>query len=183
MIIPSAIQYLRTHGVPIGAAGGSYAGSLHVEVVAGSAAGTWVGARTSAPTPSGGAFGLFTPAAVPGSEGQDAASIYGLRSDTVNRSNVAVVNVGDTDDGSITLSIQAFDGETGAAKGTPTAVVLAPGQWQQFNNFLAGVGVSQGWVKVTRTAGFAPWIAYGVVNDGGAPGQGTSDGAYVAMVK
>jgi hypothetical protein len=38
-------------------------------------------------------------------------------------------------------------------------------------------------VKLTRTAGIAPWIAYGVVNDGAAPGQRTSDGAYVAMVK
>ena len=184
LIVPSGIAYLRAHGVSIGAAGGSYAGSLHVEVVNGNAAGTWVGARTSAPTPSGGNFGLFTPASGPGSEGQLEASVYGLRSDAENRSNVALVNTGDTDDGSITLSVQAYDGDDdGTPKGAPTVVVLAPGQWQQLNNFLATAGVSIGWVKVTRTAGFAPWIAYGVVNDGGAPGQRTSDGAYVGMVR
>jgi hypothetical protein len=184
LIVPSAIAYLRSHGVPIGAAGGSYAGSLHVEVTSGDASGTWVGARTSAPAPSGGNFGLFTPSATPGSEGQHVASVYGLRSDAENRSNVAVVNTGGTDDGPVTLSIQAYDGDNGGtARGNPTVVVLQPGQWQQFNNFLAGAGVTNGWVKVTRTAGFAPWIAYGVINDGGAPGQRTSDGAYVAMTR
>ena len=117
-------------------------------------------------------------------EGRLEASVYGLRSDAENRSNVALVNTGDTDDGSITLSVQAYDGDDdGTPKGAPTVVVLAPGQWQQLNNFLATAGVSIGWVKVTRTAGFAPWIAYGVVNDGGAPGQRTSDGAYVGMVR
>ena len=36
-------------------------------------------------------------------------------------------------------------------------------------------------MKVTRTAGTAAWIAYGVINDGGQPGQRTGDGAYVPM--
>jgi hypothetical protein len=185
LVIPNAIDYLRTHGVSIGAAGAAnYAGSLHVEVSGALPSNTYVGARTSAPSGSGGEFGLFTPAVLPGAEGEVEASINGLLSDSENRSNVAVSNTGGPNDGSITLSIQAYDGDAaGAPKGAPATVTLAPGRWQQFNNFLGGVGVSNGWVVVTRTAGYAPWIAYGVVNDGGAPGQRTSDGAYVAMVK
>ena len=185
LVIPDAIAYLRSRGVSIGAAGaGSYAGSLHVEVSGASPAATYVGARTSAPAAAGGEFGLFTPAFTPGAEGEVEATINGLRSDPENRSNVAVANTGGPNDGSITLSLQAYDGDSvGAPKGAPVLVTLAPGRWQQLNNFLGSVGASNGWVKVTRMAGVAPWIAYGVVNDGGAPGQRTSDGAYVAMVK
>ncbi len=32
-------------------------------------------------------------------------------------------------------------------------------------------------------SGTAPWIAYGVINDGANPGERTGDGAYVPMVK
>ena len=42
-------------------------------------------------------------------------------------------------------------------------------------------GVSNGWVKVTRTSGTAPWITYAVINDGGSAGERTGDGAYVPM--
>jgi hypothetical protein len=37
-------------------------------------------------------------------------------------------------------------------------------------------------VRAKRLSGSAPWIAYGVVNDGGAPGERTGDGAYVPMI-
>ena len=49
------------------------------------------------------------------------------------------------------------------------------------SGILASVGVHNGWVRITRTSGTGPWIAYGVVNDGGGPGQRTGDGAYVPM--
>jgi hypothetical protein len=48
---------------------------------------------------------------------------------------------------------------------------------------LATVGVRSGWVKITRSSGTSPWVAYGVINDGGHPGERTGDGAYVPMVK
>ena len=78
--------------------------------------------------------------------------------------------------------MQAYDGDAvGAAAGAPDTVTLGPGQWSQLSGFLASKGVRNGWVRITRTAGSAPWIAYGVVNDGGGPGQRTGDGAYVPM--
>jgi hypothetical protein len=60
-------------------------------------------------------------------------------------------------------------------------VDLQPGQWTQMSNFLATKGLTNGWVVVTKTAGNAPFLAYGVINDGGSPGQRTGDGAYVPM--
>ena len=68
-----------------------------------------------------------------------------------------------------------------AAPHGPYTLTLAPGQWGQISGILANAGVANGWVRITRTSGTAPWVAYGVVNDGGAPGQRTGDGAYVPM--
>jgi len=49
-------------------------------------------------------------------------------------------------------------------------------------DWLEDKGVSNGWVRIQRKSGTAPWVAYGVVNDGGAPGERTGDGAYIPMV-
>ena len=60
---------------------------------------------------------------------------------------------------------------------------LAPGEWVQLGNFLRDANVRNGWVRVTRTNGAAPWVAYGVVNDGATTPDRTGDGAYVPMVR
>ncbi len=181
-IIPNAIAYLRSHGASIGPPGRNYAGALHIVEYGAAIDDIYAGARTASPSPGGGQFGLFTPAFYPGTEGAGSAYIYGLRADANNRSNVAVVNTGPAGAGSVTLRLQAYDGDAGGvAAGDPTDLVVAPGAWKQVDGFLGSKGVANGWVKVTLISGSAPWIAYGVVNDGGAPGQRTSDGAYVPM--
>ena len=58
---------------------------------------------------------------------------------------------------------------------------LAPGQWTQLLNPLADRSVRNGWARIVRKAGSSPWVAYGVINDGGAPGQRTGDGAFLLM--
>jgi hypothetical protein len=181
LIQPDAIAFLRQRGIPIGPTGAaSYAGSLHVEISGVSPASVFAGARTSSYAPGGGQFGVFTPAFEPGTEQLDAAWVYGLRADAASRSNVAAVNVGGAEAGSITLSVQAYDGDAGGvAKGAAVSLTLAPGQWAQLSGFLGNQGVANGWVKLTRVSGTAPWIAYGVINDGGGPGQATGDGAFI----
>jgi hypothetical protein len=143
----------------------------------------FAGARTSSPSPAGGQFGVFTPGVYEGHEAGAAAYLYGLRSDSSNRSNVAVLHAGSPDSSPITLEIRAFDGaRQGAGSGERWTVTLTPGQWYQVPNILAAAGIANGWVKVTRTVGASPWLAYGIVNDGGRPGERTGDGAYVPMV-
>ena len=184
LILPNAIAWLRTQGVPIGPAGAAgYAGSLHVAFTSITGAEAYAGARTSSVAPGGGEFGCVLVPFTPGGQGDTEAYVYGLRADADNRSNVAAVNVGTAGDGPITLSIQAFDGDAGVAKGSPATLTLNPGQWQQLNDFLRPQGIVNGWVRITRTSGLAEWIAYGVINDGGAPGQRTGDGAYVPMAR
>jgi hypothetical protein len=184
-IIPNVIAFLRQNGIAVGPPGGSYAGSLHVGVSGAHVREVFAGARTASPSPAGGQFGLFTPGLFPGSEALDVAYLYGLRADATNRSNVAVANTSESTYGdTITLQLEAFDGDAGGfVKGSPLVIPLVPGQWYQAAGFLGAQGVANGWVKVRRLSGSAPWIAYGVVNDGGGPGQRTGDGAYVPMVR
>ncbi|HMM36978.1 MAG TPA: hypothetical protein PKA62_19915, partial [Thermoanaerobaculia bacterium] len=56
------------------------------------------------------------------------------------------------------------------------------GAWMQINGALSKWKVAQGYVKVERIGGTAPFLAYAVVNDGGVPGAGTGDGSYVEMI-
>jgi len=181
LLLPEAIDALRARGIAIGALGAaSYAGALRVEVSGGGQ--LFAGARTAARSPAGGQFGLFTPGVYAGAEASSQAFLYGLRADATNRSNVAVENAGDASAGPITLELRAYDGAAGGLeRGTPRLVTLAAGEWTQVDGFLATQGVQNGWVRVTRLSGTAPWIAYGVINDGGAPGERTGDGAFIPM--
>ena len=186
-IIPEAIDFLRRNGVSIGAKdAASYGGALRITISGTTADNVFAGARTASqsPAPAGGQVGLFTPCVYSGQEASAEAYLYGLRADSENRTNVAVVNTGNDSAGPILLQLQAYDGDAGGVpKGDPVSVPLSPGQWAQPTNFFKNSGVSNGWVKVTRMSGTALWIAYGVVNDGGNPGERTGDGAYVPMVK
>ncbi len=183
-IIPGAIDWLRSMNIAIGPPG-SAVGSFNVYVSSGGGIGRFfAGARTASPSSAGGQYGLFTGPAFAGDEATSVAYIYGLHADAGNRSNAAGVNTAqDAASGPITLSFEVFDGDAGGAPHGPYPLTLAPGQWGQIGGILGNAGVSNGWVRVTRTSGTAPWIAYGVVNDGGAPGQRTGDGAFVPMEK
>jgi hypothetical protein len=183
LFTPDAVDFFRKLGVPIGSRDqGNYAGTVRALVLDGPLDQVFMGARTAAPSPAGGLYGLFTPGIYAGREASTSAGIYGLRSDANNRSNVAVLNAGQDPDGPVTLALQVYDADAGgSAAGEPETRTLSPGQWFQYGNLLAGKGVSNGWVVVRRTAGSAPWAAYGVLNDGGSPGQRTGDGAYIPM--
>ena len=184
LIIPEAIDWLRKRGLSLGSRGaGSYVGTLRIAVSGVSLAEVYAGARTGSPSPAGGQFGLFTPAVFEGREANPEAFVYGLRADATNRSNVAVLNSGADGVGAVSLELRTFDGDSdGVERGAPQTVSLAPGQFRQFNNVLAEAGIRNGWVRVRRLSGSAPWVTYGVVNDGGKPGERTGDGAYVPMI-
>ena len=86
--------------------------------------------------------------------------------------------------GTITLAFEVWNGDTGQKAATSALVTLLPGGWTQFNGVLATTGnISNGYVRVYRVSGTERFIAYGVLNDGSAPGSGgTDDGSYVTMV-
>ena len=78
-IFPGAIDWLRSMNIAVGPRGAAgYGGGLNVYVTSGGGIGRlYAGARTASPSPAGGQFGLFTPAAFAGDQATTGA--YDLR--------------------------------------------------------------------------------------------------------
>ena len=58
-------------------------------------------------------------------------------------------------------------------------------RWRQLNSILAthAPGTTEGYVWIEQFRGNNPFLAYAVVNDGGAPGERSGDGAYLPARK
>ena len=92
---------------------------------------------------------------------------------------MAFQNMGESGDGSITLRTTVFSGDVDG--GDPRVledVTLAPGGFHQYSGLLEAAGFTQGYARVERVSGKAPFYAYGVIND-----QVNSDGSFVSAVR
>ena len=176
-ILSQVVNWLRQQEVAgIGAADRAFVGALFARVAEGDMSGIVMGARTGTPDQRGGQYSLFYNGAPYGSASAESAWIYGLQQNAENRSNLALVNTGEIDDSDSTFEITVYDGGGGTEPKTKS-VTLGPRRWAQENGILGNV--SQGYVQVRKTSGNNPFVAYGVVNDGGRPGQRSGDGAYL----
>ena len=176
-IIPGIIDWLRQRNVAgIGAADEAFVGAVFATVDEGDMSGIVIGARTGAPDQRGGQFSLFYNGVPHGSASIRSAWIYGLQQNAENRSNLALVNTGEIDDSSSTLEIDIYDGEEHSQPVT-RSVRLGPRRWLQMNGILGHR--RQGYVEVRKTSGSNPFVTYGVINDGGKPGERSGDGAYL----
>ena len=179
-ILPNLVDQLRGQGVAgIGPAGRAFAGALFATVAEGDMSGIVIGARTGSPG-GGGQYGVFYNAVPDGSASTGSAWIYGLQQNATNRSNLALVNTGEVDDGDSLFSLDIYDGETGNLVRTISRTVPARG-WHQINGILGAYarGTQQGYVQIRKLSGNNPFLAYGVINDGGAPGERSGDGAFL----
>ena len=186
-IIPDIIDTeMRRKGVEgVGAGRGGLAGALFATVESGDMSGIVIGARTGSPDKRGGQYSLFYKAVPYGSALIESAWIYGLQQNEENRSNLALVNTGDVDDGESVFTLDIYAGETGRLVRTITTKPLPALRWRQINGILGthAPGTRQGYVHIRKTTGNNRFLAYGVVNDGAAPGQRSGDGAYVPAQK
>jgi hypothetical protein len=150
-------------------------------VTSGDLSGIALAARTSAPGAAGGRYGVFYQAVPSGTASTTSAWVYGLQQTAETRSNLALVNTGETDDSADVFRIELFDGATGRLAGAFETTLDSKG-WKQIGTILAryAPGTTQGYARVTRIGGNNPFIAYAVLNDGGQPGERTGDGAFVA---
>jgi hypothetical protein len=181
VIIPNLVQYLRDQQVAgIGSAERVYAGALFVTAEGGDNRGVFVGARTSAPG-GGGRYGLFYAAVPYGMASTSTAWLYGLQQDGENRTNLALVNTGETDGTSDTFKIELFNGTTGQVAGTIEGISVNARRWLQLGAILTQYApeVTQGYARVTRVSGSNPFIPYAVINDGSRPNERTGDGAFL----
>ena len=178
-IVPDAIAYLISLGMPIPSTG-NRGGTLRVRFSGlSSPADGAVTVRTTTAVPTGRA-GLSYPA-VPTTLALTGPSyVPGLRQNSSDRSNLAVQNMGTASQGSITLRLTVFSGTPGASSQTALPdVTLGPGDFYQITLILQsnGLNVSNGFVKVERISGTAPYYAYGVIND-----NANSDGSFIPAI-
>ena len=181
LIVPALVQFMRDRGVPgIGPAGPTYAGALFATVDSGDFSGIGLGARTSIPG-GGGNYGVFYSAVPNGTAANTSAWLYGLQQNADNRTNLALVNTGETDGTADLFTIEIFDGDTGQKVKVVEGIPVNAKVWKQFGSILNAYapGTKQGYARVTRTAGTNRFVAYAVINDGGQPGERTGDGAFV----
>ncbi|MXZ34832.1 MAG: hypothetical protein F4Z21_06165 [Acidobacteria bacterium] len=180
-IIPHIVDRLRQASVAgIGPAGPVIAGALFATASGADISGIVISARTGSPG-GGGQYGVFYNGVPYGSASTASAWIYGLQQNAENRRNLALVNTGEVDFGDSVFSIDIYAGDSGLLVRTVNDITLPAHRWRQINRILAryAPGTSQGYVRVRQTSGNNPFIAYGVINDGGAPGQRSGDGAFL----
>lgn len=104
----------------------------------------------------------------------------GLRQNGTDRSNVAIQNAGTPTQGDIWLRLTVFSGDPATAISMSLLdQKLFPGEFRQFNGILHsnGLSLANGYVRVERIKGTAPYYAYAVIND-----QANSDGSFIPPV-
>ena len=180
VIIPDFVQWMREAGVEgIGPRGRGIAGAVFFTSPYHNLSGVVIGARTGSPG-GGGQYSVFYNAVPDGAAFERTAWVDGLQQNRENRSNLALVNIWTASNRESVFELEIYDGETGQLVNTVTGIRVPVQGWYQINGILGNYapGTTQGYVRVRKTAGNNSFLAYGVVNDGGAPGQ-RSDGAYV----
>ena len=180
-IVPELVEALRRQEMAkLGASRGFYLGPLFVAAEAGDLSGIVIGARTGSEG-GGGTYSVFYNA-VPAGEGfAQEAWVDGLQQNQENRSNLALVNTGEVDDSPSIFHLQIYNGETGMLVETVVTRPVPARGWHQIDGILlrANPATKQGYVRIEKVSGENPFLAYGVVNDGGAPGERSGDGAYL----
>ena len=182
-ITPNLVNEMRRQGVSgIGSAGG-LAGALFARVEGGDMSGIVIGARTvSQAVVAGGQYGVSYNAVPYGSTFSQVAWVEGLQQNQESRSNLALVNSGEVDNSDSVFAIDIYDGDTGLLVTTITGRRVPARGWRQINSILRDYteDTTQGYVRIRKISGNNPFLAYGVINDGGAPGERSGDGAYLA---
>ena len=180
-IVAEVVEELRQQGVAgLGSTRGFYAGPLFVTAQGGDMSGIVIGARTGSEG-GGGSYSVFYNAVPFGEAFSREAWVDGLQQNQENRSNLALVNTGEVDGSASVFHLEIYDGETGLLAETVVTKPIPAQGWHQINGILgrSSPETRQGYIRIEKVSGENPFLAYGVVNDGGAPGQRSGDGAYL----
>ena len=180
-IIAEVVEELRQRGVAgLGSTRGFYAGPLFVVAEGGGMSGIVIGARTGSQG-GGGQYSVFYNAVPEGAGFSQVAWVEGLQQNQENRSNLALVNTGEVDGSASVFHLEIYDGETGLLAETVVTKPIPARGWHQINGILGSYApeTGQGYIRILKVSGENPFLAYGVVNDGGAPGERSGDGAYL----
>ena len=180
-LLADVVEELRRQRVAgLGSTRGFYTGPLFVLAEDGDMRGIVIGARTGSEG-GGGQYSVFYNAVPEGAAFAEVAWVDGLQQNEENRSNLALVNTGEVDGSASVFHLEIYDGETGMLAETVVTKPIPARRWHQINGILGSYApeTRQGYIRIEKVSGENPFLAYGVVNDGGAPGERSGDGAYL----
>ena len=180
-IIAEVVDELRRRGVAgLGSGSRALAGAVFATAVEGDMSGIVIGARTGSEG-GGGQYSVFYNAVPFGEAFSRVAWVEGLQQNQENRSNLALVNTGEVDGSASVFHLEIYDGEAGLLAETVVTKPIPARRWYQINGILGSYApeTRQGYIRIEKVSGENPFLAYGVVNDGGAPGERSGDGAYL----
>ena len=180
-ILADVVDELRRQGVAgLGSGSRALAGAVFATAAEGDMSGIVIGARTGSQG-GGGQYSVFYNAVPEGAAFTEVAWVDGLQQNQENRSNLALVNTGEVDGSASVFHLEIYDGETGLLAETVVTKPVPARRWHQINGILrrSGPETRQGYIRIEKMSGENPFLAYGVVNDGGAPGERSGDGAYL----
>ena len=180
-IIAEVVDELRRRGVAgLGSGSRALAGAVFATAVEGDMSGIVIGARTGSEG-GGGQYSVFYNAVPFGEAFSREAWVDGLQQNQENRSNLALINTGEVDGSESVFHLEIYNGETGMLEETVVTKPIPARSWHQINGILgrASPETRQGYIRIEKVSGENPFLAYGVVNDGGAPGERSGDGAYL----
>ena len=180
-ILADVVDELRRQGVAgLGSGSRALAGAVFATAVEGDMSGIVIGARTGSQG-GGGQYSVFYNAVPFGEAFTEVAWVEGLQQNQENRSNLALVNTGEVDGSPSVFHLEIYDGETGLLAETVVTKPIPARGWHQIDGILlrSGPETRQGYIRIEKVSGANPFLAYGVVNDGGAPGERSGDGAYL----
>ena len=180
-LLADVVEELRRQEVAgLGTTRGFYAGPLFAVAENGDMSGIVIGATTGSEG-GGGQYSVFYNAVPEGEAFSREAWVDGLQQNEETRSNLALVNTGEVDGSPSVFHLEIYDGETGLLAETVVTKPILARRWHQINGILGSYApeTRQGYIRIEKVSGENPFLAYGVVNDGGAPGERSDDGAYV----
>ena len=180
-IMAEVVDELRQRGVAgLGTGNRALAGPVFATAVEGDMSGIVIGARTGSEG-GGGQYSVFYNAVPFGEAFSREAWVDGLQQNEENRSNLALVNTGEVDGSASVFHLEIYNGETGLLEETVLTKPIPARGWHQINGVLgrSSPETRQGYIRIEKVSGENPFLAYGVVNDGGAPGERSGDGAYL----
>ena len=180
-IVADVVDELRRQRVEgLGSGNRALAGAVFATAAEGNMSGIVIGARTGSQG-GGGQYSVFYNAVPFGEAFTEVAWVEGLQQNQENRSNLALLNTGEVDGSASVFHLEIYDGETGLLAETVVTKPIPPRGWHQINGILGSYApeTRQGYIRILKVSGENPFLAYGVVNDGGAPGERSGDGAYL----
>ncbi len=178
-ILSDAITFLKGLGIRLGDSG-DRGGTLRITFTGLSSADAGAATVRTTTSVAEGRAGLAYTGLPPSRLLSAPVYLCGLRQNATDRSNVAIMNAGGPADGDVTLRLTVVSGDPANPKTQALPdIPLSPGGFNQVSGILAsnGLTLTNGYVRVERISGTAPFYAYGIVND-----QANSDGSFVEPV-